>query len=364
MIIDLEKFVSAERRYWGELEGVLDKLERDPGHTLDLPRLKRLHYLYERTSADLGKMITFAAEPETRRYLENLVARAYGEIHETRQKPHRLAPWNWFCKIFPQTFRRHVGAFWLAVVITIVGTLFGGGAVAFDPESKGVLLPFGHGQMDPTERVRHEENDEGRHLDERKSSFSTTLMTHNTKVSVFTLALGMTWATGTIVILFYNGVILGGIVVDYVLAGQTTFLLGWLLPHGSIEIPAILIAGQAGLILGNAMIGWGSRVGFRARLRAVADDLVTLIFGVAVLLVWAGFVEAFLSQYHEPVLPYAVKIAFGAAELVLLAFFLSRAGRGKSDAALASLSASANASANATANVVASSSSTQPGSTK
>ena len=333
MIIDLEKFVSAEKSFWSELEGVLDRLEHDPGHTLDLPRLKRLHYLYERTSADLGKISTFAAEPETRRYLENLVARAYGEIHETRQKPHRVAPWNWFSKIFPQTFRRHVGAFWLSVAITLAGILFGGGAVAVDPEAKGILLPFGHGQMSPTERVRREEIDKGRHLDEGKSSFSTTLMTHNTKVSVFTLALGMTWALGTIVILFYNGVILGGLVVDYVLAGQTTFLVGWLLPHGSIEIPAILIAGQAGLILGNAMIGWGSRVAFRTRLRAVADDLVTLIFGVAVLLVWAGFVEAFLSQYHEPVLPYSVKIAFGAAELVLLAVFLARAGRGKVESA-------------------------------
>jgi len=64
----------------------------------------------------------------------------------------------------------------------------------------------------------------------------------------------------------------------------------------------------------------------RARLRDVSRDLATLIFGVAVLLVWAGFVEAFLSQYHEPFIPYEVKIAFGAVELVLLILFLSRSG--------------------------------------
>ena len=32
---------------------------------------------------------------------------------------------------------------------------------------------------------------------------------------------------------------------DYILAGESVFLLGWLLPHGAIEIPAILLAGQA-----------------------------------------------------------------------------------------------------------------------
>ena len=37
-------------------------------------------------------------------------------------------------------------------------------------------------------------------------------MTHNIKVSMFTLALGMTWGVGTILMLFYNGVTLGAIV--------------------------------------------------------------------------------------------------------------------------------------------------------
>ncbi len=56
---------------------------------------------------------------------------------------------------------------------------------------------------------------------------------------------------------------------------------------------------------------------------------MTLIFGVAILLVWAGFIEAFLSQYHEPVIPYSVKIAFGCVELALLVFFLGWSGRKK-----------------------------------
>ena len=62
------------------------------------------------------------------------------------------------------------------------------------------------------------------------------------------------------------------------------------------------------------------------RLRAIAPDLVTLIFGVALMLVWAGFVEAFLSQYHEPVLPYSFKIGLGIIELALLILFLTKCG--------------------------------------
>ena len=331
MIIDLTKFLASERPHWAELEALLNGLEANPDHELDLARARRLHYLYERASADLGKLATFASEPDIRRYLEGLVARAYGEIHETREKPHRLAPWHWFCHTFPQAFRRNVRAFWLSVAITLAGCAFGGLAVAFDPESKSVLMPFSHLQGDPAKRVVQEEKAANDRLAGHKAGFSTMLMTHNTKVSILAMALGMTWAIGTIVLLFYNGVILGAVAVDYALAGQTKFLLGWLLPHGSFEIPAILIAGQAGLLLGGALIGWGERTSLRARLRLVSRDLVTLIGGVALMLVWAGFIEAFLSQYHEPAIPYSLKIGFGAVELVLLTLFLARSGREKAE---------------------------------
>jgi len=152
-------------------------------------------------------------------------------------------------------------------------------------------------------------------------------MTHNTRVSALLMSLGMTYGVGTVVVLFFTGIGLGAVAWDYILDGQTMFLLGWLLPHGVIEIPAILISGQAGLLLASALIGWGRRATLRQRLREISNDLLTLIGGVAVLLVWAGIVEGFLSQRHEPEIPYIVKIAFGLIELAALCIFLSRSGR-------------------------------------
>ena len=129
-------------------------------------------------------------------------------------------------------------------------------------------------------------------------------------------------------VILYNGVVLGAVCFDYLRAGQGIFLAGWLLPHGSVEIPSFLLAGQAGFMLGSAIIGWGRRLTLRERLRAVRGDLVTIIGGVAVMLVWAGLIEAFFSQYHAPVLPYSIKITFGVVELCALTWFLARAGRG------------------------------------
>lgn len=329
MIIDVQRFVEQEKHYWEELEAILKRLEANPDHRLDLTRLKRFHYLYERASADLGKITTFASEREIRSYLESLVARAYGEIHETRDKPHIFSFRRWFFGTFPQTFRKHANAFWLVVAITVVGCTFGGVAITVDPQAKAVIMPFPHLQGDPRDRVKEEEEAKEDRLAGSKVSFASDLMTHNTKVSILTMALGMTYGIGTILLLFYNGVILGAVSGDYIVAQQTKFLMGWLMPHGVIEIPAILIAGQAGLVLAAALIGRGSRASMRQRLRAITGDLLTLIGGVGCLLIWAGLIESFLSQYHEPVIPYVAKISFGIVELVLLIVFLSGSGKEK-----------------------------------
>jgi uncharacterized membrane protein SpoIIM required for sporulation len=331
MIIDLERFIEEEKKYWTELETILDKLDRDPLKKMNLSEIKRFHYLYQGTSSDLARVMGFSAETEIRRYLESLVGHAYAEVHELREKPHRFSPLHWFFHVFPQTFRQHMRAFVLALLITAFGFAIGGIAVSIDTEAKRIILPFSHLQMDPSKRVAYEEKAGATkdRLKGKKATFSAFLMTHNTRVSLFTFAMGFSWGIGTILLLFYNGIILGAIALDFVHAGQSTFLLGWLLPHGAIEIPAILLAGQAGFILAGALIGWGRRISLKKRLRTVAPELVTLLYGLAVMLICAGIVEAFFSQYHEPVIPYGAKIIFGVLELIALILFLGFSGKSK-----------------------------------
>jgi uncharacterized membrane protein SpoIIM required for sporulation len=332
MIIDVANFVAQEREVWRELEKILERIENDPYRRLTLPEVRRFHFLYEKTSADLARLSTFAFSPEICSYLESLVGRAYGEIHESREGGKRGSFGRWFFSGFPNAFRRHLPAFALSLAVMLAGAALGAIALRFDPDARDVLLPFDYPNETPVERVAREEAVKSDRLGGQHSTFSAYLMTHNIRVSLFTLALGMTAGLGTGLLLFYNGIMVGAISADYVLGGQTKFLLGWLLPHGSIELPAMLVAGQAGFVLGAALLGWRSRAPLRARLRAISKDLLMLASGLGLMLVWAGMVEAFFSQLHEPVLPYSLKITFGLIELALLTLYLGWAGRPRFDA--------------------------------
>jgi uncharacterized membrane protein SpoIIM required for sporulation len=329
VIVDLAKFIEAERPNWEKLDRWLRQRSDDPWRALTLDEARELERLYLRASADLARLATYSAEPDVRAYLENLVARGYAEVHSERAERGRWRIGRWLVETWPQTFRRHLRPFGFALALMVVGAFFGGLALGLDPESKPILMPFPHLLGDPADRVAQEEAraPDRTGAGSAHSTFAGYLMTHNTRVTLTAAALGVTWGIGTLVILFYNGVLLGAVVLDYVLAGQTVFLLGWLLPHGVVEIPAILVGGQAGFVLAGALLGRGRRQLLWQRLRAVGPDVVTLVAGAAVLLVWAGVVESFLSQYHEPAIPYAVKIAFGVVELAVLVWFLGMVGR-------------------------------------
>src|SRR3954466_4726497 len=150
MIIDLPRFLAAERPSWTELEKNLQLMEQQPDRKVSLEEATRLHFLYQKVSADLVRLTTFTSEPDLQRFLESLVARAYGEIHGTRKRVARWRPFHWFFVQFPLVFRRRRVAFAMSLLVTLLGMAFGGFATAFDPEAKAVLIPrqFSHTLVD------------------------------------------------------------------------------------------------------------------------------------------------------------------------------------------------------------------------
>ncbi len=329
MILDLDVFIEKERPFWDELRALLKRQRDQPNRRMSIEEVQRFQYLYQRASSDLVKIKTFAGDVEIKSYLENLVARAYSQLHEESDRITRFSPIRWFFSTFPQTFRRHWKAFAVSIGTFLVGAGFGAGMLANNYELKPDFIPgqFGHLSGKPSERVKKEELHEFDYFQSRQT-FSASLMANNIRVSYMAMVMGITYGVGTVILLFFNGTMIGAITFDYIADGQIVFLLGWLLPHGSIELPAIFIGGQAGVVLGRAMFGWGTDLRLRQRLKLIRPDLITLVAGASLMMVWAGIVESFLSQYHRPQL-YPWKILLGSIELIALIMFLYLGGRKK-----------------------------------
>lgn len=327
MILDLERFQAQEQPTWSQLESLLTQLESQPDRLLKPAEAEQLQELYAQTAADLNRVTHGALAPELKRYLERLVARGYAELYYARPARSDLwQPRRWLriFTAFPEAFRRQSRFFALAVLITLLGSAFGGLAVRFDPAAVDVLLPADY-LRDPRMRVGQEEKGQNRHLDsaQMEAAFSAELIKHNIEVSLLGAGLGVTFGVGTALLLFENGLLLGAVAVRYTQQGFGLFVTAWLLPHGAFEIPSILVAGQAGFYLARLLLRRREDRDMRQSMR----EWLLLVAGMALMLVWAGLMEAFFSQHHAPVLPYGFKVAVGAAELVLLTLYLLFTGR-------------------------------------
>lgn len=327
MILDLERFQAQARPRWRDLESLLATLESRPDRRLDPAEAERLQALYAQTATDLNRVTHGALALELRQYLERLVARAYAELYyapPTRSEIWQPRRWLRILTAFPEAFRRQSRYFLLAVLITLLGCTLGGFAVHYDPASVDVLLPADY-LRNPGERVHEEEQGQNRHRNstQTEAAFSAQLIKHNIQVALLAAALGVTFGIGTALLLFENGVLLGAVAVQYTQRGFGLFMTAWLLPHGVFEIPSILIAGQAGFYLARLLLHRRENRNVRQSMR----EWLILVAGLAMMLVWAGLMEAFFSQHHAPVLPYAFKVAVAAAELVALTIYLLLIGR-------------------------------------
>jgi uncharacterized membrane protein SpoIIM required for sporulation len=329
VILDLERFQAQARPRWSSLESLLAALEGRPDRRLSPVEAEQLQELYTLAAADLNRVTHGALAPELRQYLERLVARAYAELYyvpPTRSEIWQPRRWLGIFTAFPEAFRRQSRYFALALLITVSGCALGGLAVRYDPASVDVLLAADY-LRNPGQRVQEEEHGQSRDLNttQAEAAFSARLIRHNIEVAMLAAALGVTFGIGTALLLFENGVLLGAVAVRYTQQGFGLFMTAWLLPHGVFEIPSVLIAGQAGFYLARILLRRREDRDVRQSMR----EWLVLIAGMAMMLVWAGIMEAFFSQHHAPVLPYWFKVAVGGAELALLTVYLLLIGRRK-----------------------------------
>jgi uncharacterized membrane protein SpoIIM required for sporulation len=125
-------------------------------------------------------------------------------------------------------------------------------------------------------------------------------MTNNLSVSFMAFAAGITGGLGTLYLLFFNGIMIGVIGTACATYGMSVPLWSFVSPHGVLELPAIFIAGGAGLRMARSLLfpGMLSR---RDSLSIGGTEAVRLLVGVIPMLIVAGTIEAFFSPSSAPV---------------------------------------------------------------
>ena len=297
---------------------MIQQAERFRLGQLSAAELSELGLLYRQAAADLSAVRSDRTARPTAEYLNRLLARAHHVVYRGRKASLRGVV-HFMLDEYPRLFRRMMPFVAASLLLFLAGGVLGTLLTLARPE---FMRTFLGPEMVHTIDQHKMWTDS---VVSMKPQASAEIMTNNIGVTFATFAGGVTGGLLTIWLLFENGLLMGVISTACAQHGMSLSLWSFVASHGALELPAIFLAGGAGLRL-----GWGLLFpGLLRRKEALAlagTESVRLLSGTVPMLVVAGVLEAFVSPTRTPA---AIKFGICAALLSVLWFWLfaRRTGR-------------------------------------
>ena len=246
-------------------------------------------------------------------HLNHLLARAHHIIYSGR-KTNLLTLFRFLRDEYPVIFRQQIGFVLASVLVTVAWGLVGAAVTSARPEfMRHYLGPEMIATMERhrmwTESIVSVAPKEASHI-----------MTNNLSVCFAIFAGGIVFGLGTFFYLYFNGMMLGVIGAACHQYGMSLALWSFVAPHGSLELPAILIAGGAGFRLGHAMLFPGA-LRWKESVARGGMEATRLVSGIIPMLIIAGCLEGFFSPSKAPVW---LKFTVGGLLFSLLLVWLFR----------------------------------------
>jgi uncharacterized membrane protein SpoIIM required for sporulation len=303
-------WIEKRKPYWQKLESLVASGSggvKRLGHD----ELQELSLLYRQTAADLAAIRQDPSSIHFARYLNQLMARAHNIIYAG----HRASPsaiLKFFRYEYPRMFRRNLRYCAVAFAVFIAGGLAGTALTLQDPDFK--LQVLGARMVHTIERKEMWTHS----IISVKPLASSEIMTNNMTVGFMAYAMGITAGLGTLYMMFFNGLLMGVIGTACAMAGMSLSLWSFVAPHGALELPAIFLAGGAGLKIAHGLLFPGM-LRRRESLALAGREATALVLGTVPILIIAGTIEAFVSPTNMPI---PLKFAMSGALLVLLGSYL------------------------------------------
>ncbi|MCX7599860.1 MAG: stage II sporulation protein M [Armatimonadetes bacterium] len=292
-----EEQVTGRRARWQELEGLIRQVDAGGLESLGPDGLERLAVLYRSAAADLARARSEGWPGQVQDYVNNLVARAHARIYAVQPRS-GLGMRVYFFGVVPAVFRRRWHYLAASTFLTLAMALMSYAGVRREPGLARELLG---GFAEAVAEFARSGEAAGHYFADQPfvkylggGSFSAFLFLHNLQVALQAFALGVTAGLGTLFVLLSNGMMIGVFLAIGANEGALARLLSVVAPHGALEIPAILIAGAGGLLMGHAIVNPGRWRRADALKLAGRDALALLVVSVPMFLA-AGVIEGNLS---------------------------------------------------------------------
>lgn len=315
-----DRFVAQKEERWDEFERLASLVAARGLDRLEARQLPDFAARYREVAADLARARTYRASPAVLARLERLVAAGHNALYR-RERTTLAAVGRFLFRESPAAVVRSWRYVALSAAVFILPGLAGYVVLRQDPPLALQVLPDAlleraeAGAQRQAEGLTYFEAPPG-----ERPVVASGIITNNVGVAFRCFAGGIFAGVGSLVLLAFNGLMIGAASGHFANAGLLGYLWTFVAGHGLLELFAIWVAGAAGFMLGRALIAPGSL--------SRADALVLsgrtgirLVVASGLMLLLAGAIEGFVSASG---LPLGVRVAASVASALLLVAYLVR----------------------------------------
>ncbi len=260
--------------------------------------------LYLQVVNDLSYAQTYYTQSKTTTYLNDLARKAHFSIYKNKKEKSNRIITFWKYEL-PLLFSNYQKDLLLSFIIFFISCGIGLFSVYQNMDFARVIL--GDGYVDMTIENIKKGDPMGVYHEMSAFAMFIYITTNNIKVGFNAFLGGIFTPIFPVIILFYNGVMLGsfdGFLIQHGVGIRANSIV-WI--HGVFEIFVIVVCGAAGIILGKSVLFPKTF----SRIQSIQKgfwDGVKICFSTLPFFVCAGFLESFVTRYSLMPLPIAITI--------------------------------------------------------
>lgn len=315
-------FAARKRPRWAEFQQLADRAARHGLDSFGSHELPDFAARYREVAADLARARTYGVDDATLEHLERLAAAGHNALYREERGTLRRA-WEVLARECPAAIRQARGYIAVACLAFLLPAAAGFLLMQEQPALAIDLLP--EVMLERADAGTERMAEGRRYVDvavQDRPLMASGIITGNVRVAIACFAGGIFLGIGSLVLLGFNGLMIGAAAGHFANRGLLGYLLEFILGHGLLELFAIWVAGAAGFLLGRSVVAPGDLSRGDALVLS-GRTAVRMVGGAAVLLVVAGLIEGFVSAGQGDVI---FRAAASLGSLAFLAAYLSNGG--------------------------------------
>ena len=265
---------------------------------------------------DLAYAKTFYPDSKTTKYLNALASTFHQSIYKNRKEKNNRFITFWRYEL-PHLFYKHRGPLLYSFLFFMVFCLMGALSAKYD--DKFVRLILGDNYMNMTNENISKGDPFGVYKQGNSFLMFLQIGFNNIMVELVTFVMGIFLSVGSVYQLMNNGIMLGSFEYYFFSRnlGWQSVLVIWI--HGTLEISAIIIAGGAGIVLGNSLL-FPKTYKRIDSLKIAAKDGMKIGVGLIPIFIVAAFFEGFVTRHTE--MPVWLSITILSSSLIFIIWYV------------------------------------------